>query len=368
MTFTIPTHINLLPSFTEHQLRQAVEYFLNDQPDWINNAIAKDPALNSKPQHEAEQEVLMYQGLHAAALHYKANYHYRKAQRVQSAEKKEKELLEARALSQAARGLTQIEIHPGATIGEGLFIDHGAGIVIGETAIIGKRATLYQGVTLGNAGVFKDDGKRRHPKIGDDARLYTHAKLLGPMTFGNKLVVAANAELLGNITGGDNIKIGLGAKVNGGDTEVTLGNGVRIRDNAQIIGPVKIGNNVIIEEGAQIIGDVVIEDNVVIKSGVRIVADMPRDRSFIPSGKEQKKTRIIIGEGARIETGVTVFRDIPRGAQVLGQYGGTGEAYLSYDDAMMREGYEKGKDWAQGWGDRITARRQSATRESLVNT
>ena len=97
-----------------------------------------------------------------------------------------------RLLSQIARFITGIEIHPGATIGKRLFIDHGMGIVIGETAIIGNNCTIYHGVTLGGTG--KDKGKR-HPTIG------------------NNVLIGAGAKVLGPIKIADNVKIGAGAVV-----------------------------------------------------------------------------------------------------------------------------------------------------------
>ncbi len=97
-----------------------------------------------------------------------------------------------RFISQFAKFLTGIEIHPGATIGEGLFIDHGMGVVIGETSIIGNNVTLFQGVTLGGTG--KERGKR-HP------------------TLGNNIVVGAGAKILGNVNIGDNVQIGANAVV-----------------------------------------------------------------------------------------------------------------------------------------------------------
>ena len=98
----------------------------------------------------------------------------------------------ARLISQRAARRTGIEIHPGATIGEGLFIDHGSGVIIGETAIIGKNCTLYQGVTLGGTG--KEQGKR-HPTLGDN------------------VMVSAGAKVLGSFKIGDNSKIGAGSVV-----------------------------------------------------------------------------------------------------------------------------------------------------------
>jgi len=97
-----------------------------------------------------------------------------------------------RFISQFAKWLTGIEIHPGASIGKGLFIDHGMGVVIGETAIIGDNVTLFQGVTLGGTG--KEKGKR-HP------------------TLGSNIVVGAGAKILGNITIGDNVQVGANAVV-----------------------------------------------------------------------------------------------------------------------------------------------------------
>jgi serine O-acetyltransferase len=101
-------------------------------------------------------------------------------------------LVLARFLSQVSRWITGIEIHPGAKIGEGLFIDHGMGVVIGETTEIGNDVTIYQGVTLGGTG--KEKGKR-HPTIG------------------NTVVISAGAKVLGSIMIGDNVKIGAGSVV-----------------------------------------------------------------------------------------------------------------------------------------------------------
>jgi len=99
----------------------------------------------------------------------------------------------ARWVSQRARHKTGIEIHPGATIGKGLFIDHGMGVVIGETAEIGDNCTLYQGVTLGGTG--KDHGKR-HPTLGSNVLVGAGAKILGPFHVGDNARVAAGAVVL----------------------------------------------------------------------------------------------------------------------------------------------------------------------------
>lgn len=99
----------------------------------------------------------------------------------------------ARYISQRARRKTGIEIHPGATIGKNLFIDHGMGVVIGETTVIGDNCTLYQGVTLGGTG--KDQGKR-HPTLGNDVLVGAGAKVLGPFRVGDNARVAAGAVVL----------------------------------------------------------------------------------------------------------------------------------------------------------------------------
>lgn len=125
--------------------------------------------------------LLTYPGLHAIALHRLAAVCHRRGLK-----------LSARIISHINRFVTGIEIHPGAQIGRGLFIDHGFGVVIGETTIIGDNVTLYQGVTLGGTG--KERGKR-HP------------------TLGNGVVVGVGAKILGAVTVGDGAKIGAGAVV-----------------------------------------------------------------------------------------------------------------------------------------------------------
>lgn len=109
---------------------------------------------------------------------------------------KNKMFTTARIISQWARRRTGIEIHPGAKIGKGLFIDHGMGVVVGETAIIGDNCLLYQGVTLGGTG--KDKGKR-HPTLGNNVLVGSGAKVLGPFKVGNNVKIAANAVVLSAI-------------------------------------------------------------------------------------------------------------------------------------------------------------------------
>ena len=140
----------------------------------------RDPAARN-----SLEILLLYSGLHAIMLHRPAYFLYR-----------HHFFFLARFLSQLARFLTGIEIHPGAKIGEGVFIDHGSGIVIGETAEVGDGCTLYQGVTLGGTG--KDHGKR-HPTLGNNVMVSTGAKVLGPFKVGDGARIAANAVVLKEI-------------------------------------------------------------------------------------------------------------------------------------------------------------------------
>lgn len=137
----------------------------------------RDPAARN-----SFEVLLLYSGLHALMLHRPAYWLYR-----------HRCFFLARLLSQFARFLTGIEIHPGAKIGRGVLIDHGAGIVIGETAEIGDGCTIYQGVTLGGTG--KDRGKR-HPTLEENVMVGCGAKILGPFTVRAGSKVAANAVVL----------------------------------------------------------------------------------------------------------------------------------------------------------------------------
>lgn len=136
----------------------------------------RDPAI------KRSIEVFLYPCFYALLFHKLGHKLY----------KKEKFFL-ARLVSQISRGLTGIEIHPGATIGKGLFIDHGMGVVIGETCEIGDNVTIYHGVTLGGTG--KETGKR-HPTIGNNVMIGAGAKVLGPFKVGNNSRIAANSLVL----------------------------------------------------------------------------------------------------------------------------------------------------------------------------
>ena len=145
----------------------------------IQSIKDRDPAASST------LEILTYAGLHAVAMYRVAHWFNLKDMK-----------FAARLISQTARFLTGIEIHPGAKIGKGLLIDHGSGVVIGETAVIGDNCLLYQGCTLGGTG--KDQGKR-HPTLGNNVMVGCGAKVLGPFTVGDNTKIAANAVVLESV-------------------------------------------------------------------------------------------------------------------------------------------------------------------------
>ncbi len=147
--------------------------------DWKEEAKVireRDPAIKS------DWEVLLYPCFKALRAYKKAHKHYLKGH-----------YLRARFISQRSARKTGIEIHPGATIGKGLFIDHGHGVVIGETTIIGDNVTIYQGVTLGGTG--KEQGKR-HPTIQDNVMISAGAKVLGSFTIGENSKIGAGSVVL----------------------------------------------------------------------------------------------------------------------------------------------------------------------------
>ena len=146
----------------------------------IDAVMERDPAARSRL-----EVYFLYSGFKAVRAHRRAHWCYRHNLKFL-----------ARWISQHSRKKTGIEIHPGAQIGKGLFIDHGMGVVIGETTQIGDNCTLYQGVTLGGTG--KDHGKR-HPTLGNNVMVSTGAKVLGPFKVGDGARIAANAVVLKEI-------------------------------------------------------------------------------------------------------------------------------------------------------------------------
>lgn len=149
----------------------------------IESIRVRDPAARSNL-----EILLCYPGLHALFFHRLAHWLWGRGQH-----------LLARLLSHFGKLLSGIEIHPGAQIGERLFIDHGTGVVIGETAVIGNDVTLYQGVTLGGTSLHKG---KRHPTLGDGVIVGSGAQVLGPVTVGDGARVGANAVVLTDVPAG----------------------------------------------------------------------------------------------------------------------------------------------------------------------
>ena len=149
----------------------------------IENVMKNDPAARTKL-----EVLLLYQSIHVLIFYRIAHGLY-----------KIKLFFLARLISQLGRFFTGIEIHPGAKIGKGLFIDHGMGVVIGETAEIGDNVTIYHGVTLGGTG--KDKGKR-HPTVGNNVIIGCGAKILGPISIGDGAKIGANSVVLKNVPKG----------------------------------------------------------------------------------------------------------------------------------------------------------------------
>jgi serine O-acetyltransferase len=169
----------------------------------IQCIFEQDPAARS-----VFEVVLTYSGLHALWSHRIAHALYKKKFRFL-----------ARAVSQVSRFFTGIEIHPGAKIGRRFFIDHGMGVVIGETCEIGDDVTIYQGVTLGGTG--KEKGKR-HPTLGNNVLIASGAKVLGSITIGENSKVGAGSVVLKDVPN-DSTVVGIPGTV-------VISNGVRVKD------------------------------------------------------------------------------------------------------------------------------------------
>lgn len=170
--------------------------------DDVDVVFEQDPAARSYL-----EVVLTYSGLHAIWAHRLAHFFF-----------KNKLFFIARVISQISRFFTGIEIHPGAVIGRRFFIDHGMGVVIGETCEIGDNVTLYQGVTLGGTG--KERGKR-HPTLEDNVLVATGAKVLGSIVVGANSKVGAGSVVLKNVP--------MNSTVVGIPGKVVIQNGVRIK-------------------------------------------------------------------------------------------------------------------------------------------
>ena len=159
----------------------------------LNAIKSRDPAARS-----CLEIFLLYSGFHAVFWYRLAHWFYRHHC-----------FFLARLVSQLTRFFTGIEIHPGAVIGRGLMIDHGSGVVIGETTVIGDDCTLYQGVTLGGTG--KEHGKR-HPTLGNNVMVGSGAKILGPFKVGDNSKIASNAVVLNEIPP-DSTAVGVPARI-----------------------------------------------------------------------------------------------------------------------------------------------------------
>lgn len=173
-------------------VKYALNLYKNMQAE-LSSIRERDPAADSNA-----EIALLYSGYHAVLAYRIAHILHVRGYKVA-----------ARMISQTAKFFTGIEIHPGATIGKGLFIDHGTGVVIGETAEIGDNCTLYQGVTLGGTG--KDIGKR-HPTLGNNVMVGAGAKILGPFKVGDNAKIAANAVVLSEVPS-DSTAVGIPARI-----------------------------------------------------------------------------------------------------------------------------------------------------------
>jgi len=156
------------------------EDMFNNLKSELDSIIERDPAAKSRL-----EVFLLYPSFKAVRAYRRAHKHFIKGH-----------FFRARAISQRALRKTGIEIHPGATIGKNFFIDHGSGVVIGETAEIGDNCTIYQGVTLGGTG--KETGKR-HPTLGNNVMVGAGARVLGPFKVGDNSKIAANAVVLSEV-------------------------------------------------------------------------------------------------------------------------------------------------------------------------
>lgn len=180
----------------------------------IKSALERDPAARNYL-----EVLLLYQGLHAIIFH-----------RIARLFLKLRLKFIARLISQISRHITGIEIHPEAKIGRGLFIDHGMGVVIGQTSIIGDNVTLFQGVTLGGTG--KEKGKR-HPTIGNNVVIGAGAKVLGNITIGDNSYIGANAVVIKDVPPNSTV-VGVPGRItkqNGKKIEISL-------DHIHILDPI----------------------------------------------------------------------------------------------------------------------------------
>lgn len=167
--------------------------FIKQIKEDVKNIQERDPAAKS-----FLQVLILYPGFHILIYYRISHFLY-----------KHKRYFWARLISQIGKFFTGIEIHPGAKIGRRLFIDHGTGIVIGETATVGNDCTIYHGVTLGGTGKNRN---KRHPDIGDNVMIGCGAKILGPIKIGNNVKIGANAVVTKNVEDNSTV-VGIPGKV-----------------------------------------------------------------------------------------------------------------------------------------------------------
>jgi serine O-acetyltransferase len=168
----------------------------------LKTAYKKDPALKGGI---SNLEVLLYQGLWAIWFHRAAHRLYQLGIP-----------FIPRLISQIARWFTLIEIHPGATIGKHFFIDHGVGVVIGETAVIGDNVMLYHGVTLGGTSWWKDEkSSKRHPTVEDNVTIGANATILGPVTIGKNTKIGSMAYVIKSVPAKTTIVAAVGRRLPG---------------------------------------------------------------------------------------------------------------------------------------------------------
>ena len=170
--------------------------FFKEVREDIRNVVEKDPAARN-----GFEVLICYPGIWSLIMHRPAHWLYRHRLK-----------LLARIISQLTRWFTGIEIHPGATIGRRCFIDHGMGVVIGETSIIGDNVTMYHGVTLGGTKSYGGKKGKRHPTIGNGVLIGAGAKVLGPFKVGDNSNIAAGAVVLEEIPP-DSTAVGVPARV-----------------------------------------------------------------------------------------------------------------------------------------------------------
>lgn len=171
---------------TERNVKDKKVSWIKELYEDAKNILDKDPACRN-----IVEAIILYPGFHILVFHKIAHFLYR-----------HKMFFLARLISQIGRFFTGIEIHPGAEIGRRLFIDHGMGIVIGETATIGNDCVIYHNSTLGGTG---KDKNKRHPDIGDNVIIGAGSKILGPIKVGNNVKVGANSTVLKDIP--DNVTV-----------------------------------------------------------------------------------------------------------------------------------------------------------------